>query len=201
MAVIPVVKMGNPQLATPSEAVHKFATPELRTLAGNMLDTMRATSGVGIAAPQIGVNRRVVIFGFENNERYPNEEPIPLTTLINPRIEILSEIMEEGWEGCLSVPGIRGLVPRYENIRYHGYDIEGHAFAREASGFHARVVQHECDHLEGILFPQRITDMRNFGFEGELGDIVCKPAPRNLQDSVSPTTSKGFPCPAKRREK
>lgn len=171
MAVRPVVKMGNKQLATPSAAVEEFNTPALHALIKDMQETMAHVGGIGIAAPQIGINLRVVIFGFEKNERYPNAEAIPFTVLINPTIEFLSDSMVEGWEGCLSVPGLRGLVPRYKALRYSGYDIEGKAFAREVSDFHARVVQHECDHLDGILYPQRITDIKNFGFEDELGDI------------------------------
>jgi peptide deformylase len=129
---------------------------------------MKQEGGVGIAAPQIGVNKRMVIFGFESSARYPNEKPVPFTVLINPVIEYLSDETADGWEGCLSVPGLRGLVPRFRHIRYSGFDLEGNAFTREADGFHARIVQHECDHLDGILFPQRIKDMRFFGFEDEL---------------------------------
>src|ERR1700677_2392547 len=136
MTVRAIVKMGNKQLATPSEMVKEFATAELRTLITAMHDTMLKMGGVGIAAPQIGVNLRVVIFGFDKSERYPDAEPIPFTVLINPDIKILSETMVDGWEGCLSVPGLRGLVPRYQSIRYKGYDIEGNAFTREVSGFH-----------------------------------------------------------------
>lgn len=171
MAIRPIVKMGNKQLATPSIAVERFGTAELSKLVTDMQDTMLHAGGIGIATPQIGVNLRVVIFGFEKSNRYPDAEPIPFTVLINPVIEILSDTLVEGWEGCLSVPGLRGLVPRYKSIRYSGYDMEGNAFTREASDFHARVVQHECDHLDGILFPQRIRDMRSFGFEDELDDI------------------------------
>jgi peptide deformylase len=168
MAFKPVVKMGNKQLATPSLVVTEFRTKELAELLDNMLDTMKAKGGVGIAAPQIGINLRVVMFGFEKSERYPNEAPVPFTILINPTIEPLTDERVDGWEGCLSVPGLRGLVPRYKKIRYSGYDIEGTPFTREAEGFHARIVQHECDHLDGILFPQRIKDLRHFGFEDEL---------------------------------
>lgn len=171
MAVRPVVKMGNRQLATASIAVTEFATPTLHALVTDMQDTMIQTGGIGIAAPQIGVNLRVVIFGFERSERYPSAEPIPFTVLINPIIEAIADTMVEGWEGCLSVPGLRGLVPRYKAIRYQGFDLDGYSFTREVSGFHARVVQHECDHLDGILFPQRVKNMKNFGFEDELGDV------------------------------
>jgi peptide deformylase len=164
----PVVKLGNPQLATPSEAVMEFATPTLRGLIEDMHDTMLAKGGVGIAAPQIGINQRVVMFGFEKNARYPDEAPVPFTVLVNPVIEILDSETVDGWEGCLSVPGLRGLVPRYRSIRYRGFTPEGEAIDRIAEGFHARVVQHECDHLDGILYPLRIRDMRFFGFEDEL---------------------------------
>jgi peptide deformylase len=168
MTVKSVVKMGNKELATPSLPLTDFATPQLRALIADMQDTMRAEGGVGIAAPQIGANQRVVIFGFEASERYPNEKPVPFTVLVNPVIEFLGDEMVDGWEGCLSVPGLRGLVQRYQSIRYSGFDMEGNAFTREAQGFHARIVQHEYDHLDGILFPQRIKDMRYFGFEDAL---------------------------------
>jgi peptide deformylase len=168
MTIQSVVKMGNTQLATASLPVESFSTPELRELIQDMQDTMNEKGGVGIAAPQIGCNQRVVIFGFEKNERYPNEKPVPLTILINPTIEVLSDEMIDGWEGCLSVPGLRGLVPRYRKIKYHGFDIEGNPISFIAENFHARVVQHECDHLDGILFPQRIKDMQYFGFEDEI---------------------------------
>lgn len=129
--------------------------------------------GIGIAAPQIGCNLCVIMFGFEYNERYPNEKPVPFTVFINPIIETLSDEMVDGWEGCLSVPGLRGLVPRYKKIQYRGYDLKGNAISRVGEGFHARVVQHECDHIDGILFPQRIKDMQFFGFEHELlKDII-----------------------------
>jgi peptide deformylase len=172
MAVQPIVRMGSAQLATPSLPVKRFATPELRALLKDMEDTMQEKGGVGIAAPQIGVNLRVVIFGFEKSERYPNAKPIPFTVLINPVITPLADEQEEGWEGCLSVPGLRGLVPRYKKIRYTGFDENGATIDRTVEGFHARVVQHECDHLDGILFPQRVRDMRHFGFEDELGDAA-----------------------------
>ena len=168
MPVMPVVKMGNKELATPSLTVSDFATVQLRDLLTDMQDTMKKEGGVGIAAPQIGINKRMVIFGFESSARYPDEKPVPFTVLINPVIEFLSDEMLDGWEGCLSVPGLRGLVPRFRQIRYSGVDLEGNAFTRVAEGFHARIVQHECDHLDGILFPQRIKDMRFFGFEDEL---------------------------------
>ena len=129
-----------------------------------MRDTMAAQNGAGLAAPQIGVALRVVIFGFESNDRYPDAEPVPYTEIVNPRITPLSAVLEEGWEGCLSVPGLRGVVPRFASVRYEGVDPQGQPIVREASGFHARVVQHECDHLDGILYPMRMRDMRNFGF-------------------------------------
>ena len=168
MTIKTVVKMGNQQLATPSIPVTNFADPTLARIIEDMRDTMLATNGVGIAAPQIGVNLRMVIFGFEANPRYPQEEAIPFTVLINPEIVPLSDELIDGWEGCLSVPGLRGLVPRYKKIRYQAYDLAGQLFTRVAEGFHARVVQHECDHLEGILYPRRIKDLQYFGFEDEL---------------------------------
>ncbi len=168
MAVKETLKMGHPLLSQVAQAVTDFNTPELSALVQDMFDTMAALDGAGLAAPQIGVSRRVVIFGVEANPRYPEVEEVPMTVLINPEIEVLEQRQEEGWEGCLSLPGLRGLVPRYVHIRYSGYDPAGKRFAREASGFHARVVQHEVDHLDGILYPQRIRDLRNFGFESEL---------------------------------
>lgn len=168
-----IVKMGSKQLATPSISIKDFehsdgADPALLELIQNMKDTMHQMEGVGIAAPQIGCNKRVIMFGFEKNARYPNEQPVPFTVLINPTFKILSDEMVDGWEGCLSVPGIRGLVSRYKRIEYSGYDPEGTLITRIAEGFHARVVQHECDHLDGILYPQRLQDLRCFGFEDEL---------------------------------
>jgi peptide deformylase len=156
--------MGDPRLLAVSEPVKQFGTPELFGLLQDMQDTMAALSGAGIAAPQIGVLQRVVIFGFERNERYPDAEAVPFTVLINPVIEPLSDVLEDGWEGCLSVPGMRGVVPRFRDIRYAGFDQHGVRFEREVSGFHARVVQHECDHLDGILYPRRIRDLTQFGF-------------------------------------
>lgn len=168
MAVKPVVKLGNVQLATPSLPVTDFKDPQLIKLIEDMQDTRNEKKGVGIAAPQIGVNLRVIIFGFDKSERYPNEAPIPFTILINPVIEILSDEMIDGWEGCLSVPGMRGLVPRFNKIKYSGFDLNQNPIERIVEGFHARLIQHECDHLDGILFPRRIKDMRYFGFEDEL---------------------------------
>ena len=164
--------MGNQQLATPSVVVSDFSDPYLKTMITDMRDTMLETKGVGIAAPQIGHNVRVIMFGFDSNPRYPNEEAIPFTVLINPEIKPLSDEMVDDWEGCLSVPGLRGLVPRYKKIQYQGYDAQGCFLTKIAEGFHARVVQHECDHLDGILYPLRIKDLKNFGFEDELADII-----------------------------
>ncbi len=165
MPIVAVKKMGENSLLEPSLPVESFVSKALYALLEDMKATMKAEDGVGIAAPQIGCNQRVVIFGFEHCERYPGEDPIPFTILINPTIEILSEEMEDGWEGCLSVPGLRGLVPRYTHIKYSGFDAEGKPFARIAKDFHARVVQHEVDHLDGILYPHRIKDIRFFGFQ------------------------------------
>jgi peptide deformylase len=168
MAVRKILHMGNPLLRQVAEPVAEFNTPDLDALIEGMLDTMRAFEGAGLAAPQIGESKRVVVFGFEHNPRYPDAEIVPMTVLINPVIQPLSDAMEEDWEGCLSIPGLRGLVPRFRRIRYSGFDAKGQRFMLEVSGFHARVVQHECDHLDGILYPQRIRDMTQFGFEAEL---------------------------------
>ena len=156
--------MGDVRLLQRADEVRMFDTPELHALLADMRDTMHALDGVGLAAPQIGVSLRVVIFEVANNPRYPDAETVPQTVLINPVLTPLSDAMEEGWEGCLSVPGMRGLVPRYTHLRYQGCDEYGALIERTVSGFHARVVQHECDHLDGILYPMRIRDMRNFGF-------------------------------------
>lgn len=179
MAVKQVLYMGSPGLLEVAEPVEQFDTPELRALVVDLMDTMRAEDGAGLAAPQIGVGLRVVIFGMDSNPRYPDAEAIPQTVLVNPRIEALTEHQEDGWEGCLSVPGLRGLVPRYTHIRYSGFDPLGNPVEREARDFHARVVQHECDHLDGILYPRRMTDMRQFGFiealeaSGQLTRMPC----------------------------
>ncbi len=165
MAARSVLKMGDPLLLKEAQPVTEFNTPELDTLIADMFDTMHAQSGAGLAAPQIGISKRVVIFGVEANPRYPEAESVPTTVLINPIIETIGESTDLGWEGCLSVPGMRGLVPRYTNIRYRGLNERGEVIERTASDFHARVVQHECDHLDGILYPMRIEDMRYFGFE------------------------------------
>jgi len=165
MAVRNVLKMGDPRLLQVAEPVQAFSTPELDALIQDMFDTMVALDGAGLAAPQIGVNLRLVIFGVEANPRYPEVEPVPTTILINPRLELMGNEMDQAWEGCLSVPGLRGLVPRYTRLRYSGCDQHGRSFTREAHGFHARVVQHECDHLDGILYPRRIRDLTQFGYE------------------------------------
>lgn len=168
MAVRPVLKMGDSRLLQVAKPVETFDTPELHALLTDMHDTMEALNGAGLAAPQIGVSLQVVIFGVSRNPRYPQAEPVPYTVLINPTLEPLSDEMEEGWEGCLSVPGMRGLVPRYVRLRYRGYDQYGQPIDRSVEGFHARVVQHEVDHLNGILYPMRIRDLRNFGFNETL---------------------------------
>ena len=164
MSVRAVLRMGNPTLLERSEEIHDFNTPELNELIQDMKDTMTHLNGAGLAAPQIGELKRVVIFGFDSNERYPEASAIPFTVLINPTIHSLDETMEEGIEGCLSVPGLSGSVPRYNNIRYQGFDPFGTVIDRVVTGFHARVVQHECDHLNGILYPARIKDFTTFGF-------------------------------------
>jgi peptide deformylase len=169
MTVRRVLRMGDPALLKVSEPVRAFDSPELRALLLDMRETMAALDGAGLAAPQIGVPLRVVIFGTgAPNPRYPDAEVVPPTVLINPELEPIGEQMEDGWEGCLSVPGLRGLVPRYTDMHYRGVDEEGRTIDRRVSGFHARVVQHEVDHLYGILYPMRITDLRRFGFQEEL---------------------------------
>ena len=164
MTVRTVLKMGDPRLLQVSLPVEPIDAHNLAPLLTDLWDTMAAENGAGLAAPQIGVLQRVVIFGYEDNPRYPDAPAVPETVLINPVITPLDESTEDGWEGCLSVPGLRGLVPRYRNIRYQGFDQFGNAIEHEVSGFHARVVQHECDHLDGVLYPQRMTDMRHFGY-------------------------------------
>jgi peptide deformylase len=164
----PVLRMGDPRLLAVARPVERFGTPALDELLADMRDTMAHLNGAGLAAPQIGVGLRVVIFGVRGNPRYPGVEEVPDTVLVNPVIAPLSEEFEEGWEGCLSVPGMRGLVPRIRELRYAGYDENGRAFERVAQGFHARVVQHECDHLDGILYPMRIRDFTKFGFSDAL---------------------------------
>ena len=168
MAVRSVLRMGDPRLLEVSRPVERFDSAELRELLTDMQDTMHALNGAGLAAPQIGVPLRVVIFGMQSNPRYPDAEPVPFTVLVNPVLETLGDDLEEGWEGCLSVPGMRGLVPRYKRLRYQGFDASGHAIDRTVDDFHARVVQHECDHLDGVLYPMRVRDLRDFGFTAEL---------------------------------
>jgi peptide deformylase len=163
-----VLRMGDPRLLQRSAEVARFATPELAMLLQDMRDTMAHLNGAGLAAPQIGVLQRVVIFGVKSNPRYPGIEEVPETVLINPRLEPLGEALEEGWEGCLSVPGMRGWVPRWQRLRYSGFDEHGKRLEREVSGFHARVVQHEVDHLDGVLYPMRIKDFTRFGFNDAL---------------------------------
>lgn len=174
MAIKPVLKMGEPILLEVANPVDQFDTPELHALIQDMQDTMASLNGAGLAAPQIGVGLQVVIFGFEKNQRYPDADEVPFTVLLNPQLILLSDEQEDGWEGCLSVPGMRGMVPRYANLRYQGVDQYGTAIDRTVSGFHARVVQHECDHLQGILYPMRIKDFRLFGFTDVLfpGQVV-----------------------------
>jgi len=175
MAIHKVLRMGHPLLNRRAEEVREFNSAELDNLIQDMLDTMQAEDGAGLAAPQIGVSRRVVVFGFDDNPRYQDAPAVPRTVLINPKINALGASQEEGWEGCLSVPGMRGMVPRYSRIEYSGFDARGEAIRVEAEGFHARVVQHECDHLDGILYPQRIRDLTRFGFISELAEAGLLP--------------------------
>ncbi|MCA0243339.1 MAG: peptide deformylase [Proteobacteria bacterium] len=168
MAVREILKMGDPRLLRVAQPVQAFGTPELLALVDDLHDTMVAARGAGLAAPQIGVDLQVVLFGFERNDRYPDAPPVPRTVLVNPVISTLSDAEDEGWEGCLSVPGLRGLVPRWSRIRYQGLDEQGRAIDREAEGFHARVVQHECDHLIGRLYPTRMRDLTKLGFTSVL---------------------------------
>lgn len=173
-----ILKMGDPRLLriAPPVPDTMFGSGELDALIADMFETMRSAEGAGLAAPQIGVDLQLVVFGFDHNDRYPEAPAVPLTILVNPGITPLSHDMEEGWEGCLSVPGLRGVVSRYSLIRYQGFDATGSAIDRTADGFYARVVQHECDHLIGRLYPSRITDFSRFGFtdvlfpEQELSD-------------------------------
>jgi len=168
MAIREVLKMGDPRLLAVSEPVREFGTPELAGLLADMQDTMRELNGAGLAAPQIGVGLRVVIFGFDTSSRYPGEDSVPFTVLLNPILTPLSPVQDEAWEGCLSVPGMRGLVPRYRELRYTGFDAAGLPLDRTVKDFHARVVQHEVDHLDGILYPRRIRDLTQFGFNEAL---------------------------------
>ncbi len=164
MAVRTLLKMGDPLLLEVAKPVTEFNTPELQELVSDLFETMHAHDGVGIAAPQIGVSLQVVIFGFQTNPRYPNAAAVPETVLINPVLTPLTDDEEEGWEGCLSVPGLRGKVPRFTQLRYQGFDMTGQLIDRTVEGFHARVVQHECDHLIGMLYPRRIRDLCQFGY-------------------------------------
>ncbi len=168
MAVREILKMGDQRLLRIAQPVRDFGSPSLRALIDDMFDTMAAARGVGLAAPQIGEDLQLVIFGFEHNERYPDAPAVPMTVLLNPVVTPLTDAIEEGWEGCLSVPGLRGVVPRYTRIRYTGFDLDGRPIDREAEGFHARVVQHECDHLIGRLYPTRMSDLTQFGFTSVL---------------------------------
>lgn len=164
MAIREILKMGDSRLLRQAEPVQQFATPELEALIADMFDTMWADNGAGLAAPQIGVNLQLVIFGFKKNTRYPDAPEVPETVLINPTLTPLGDATEEAWEGCLSVPGLRGVVPRWSKLRYTGFDQSGNSIDRTVDGFHARVVQHECDHLTGVLYPMRIKDFTRFGF-------------------------------------
>ena len=163
-----ILKMGDPRLLRVAKPVEQFDTPEMRELIADMFETMKHANGAGLAAPQIGVDLQLVIYGYDDNPRYPDAPPVPRTVLINPVITPLGDEEVDGWEGCLSVPGLRGLVPRWERIRYTGFDERGHPIAREADGFHARVVQHECDHLIGRLYPTRMRDLTQFGYTSVL---------------------------------
>jgi peptide deformylase len=164
MAVREILKMGDPRLLRVAEPVREFDTPELHALIADMFDTMHAANGAGLAAPQIGVNLQLVIYGFKSNTRYPDAPQVPETVLINPVLTPITDDKEDGFEGCLSVPGLRGVVPRYKRLHYEGFDQFGKRIVRDADDFHARVVQHEVDHLHGILYPMRITDFSRFGF-------------------------------------
>jgi len=168
MAIKEILRMGNPDLLKISAPVEKFNDKDLDVLIQDMIETMKANDGAGLAAPQIGIFKRVVIFGFESNDRYPDAEEVPFTVLINPIIKAKGQKKVNDWEGCLSVPGLRGVVPRYDSIYYEGYDEKGTKIERDVDGFHARVVQHECDHLDGILYPMMIEDFRYFGFHDEI---------------------------------
>jgi len=168
MTVRDILKMGDPRLLRIAQPVAEFDTPELHALIADMFETMAHANGAGLAAPQIGVDLQLVIFGFDRTDRYPDAPPVPKTVLINPAITPLADTEVEGWEGCLSVPGLRGVVPRWERIRYKGFDPQGRPIEREADGFHARVVQHECDHLIGRLYPTRMRDFTRFGYTSVL---------------------------------
>ncbi|PLP97789.1 peptide deformylase [Cupriavidus pauculus] len=173
-----ILKMGDARLLQQARPVTQFNTPELRLLIDDMFDTMEHANGAGLAAPQIGVDLQVVIFGFDRNPRYPDAPTVPKTVLINPVLEPLSVEMEDGWEGCLSVPGLRGVVPRHTRLKYSGFDMLGNPIDRVADGFHARVVQHECDHLIGVLYPMRVKDFTRFGFT----EVLFPELPANYDD-------------------
>ncbi len=175
MAVRKILKMGDSRLLRESEPIREFDTPELHELIADLVETMHFADGAGLAAPQIGVLKRLVVFGYDENNRYPDAPPVPKTVLINPVIRPLTDELDEGWEGCLSIPGMRGIVPRYLKIRYEGFDPYGRPVSREAEGFHARVVQHECDHLDGILYPFRIVDLGLFGFSDGFDEDNSRP--------------------------
>jgi peptide deformylase len=168
MTIREILKMGDPRLLRVAQKVQAFDTPALHALIDDLFETMHAANGAGLAAPQIGVDLAIVIFGFSQNQRYPDAPPVPETVLINPSIAVLDDAEEEGWEGCLSVPGLRGVVPRFARIRYSGFDAHGRPIERDAEGFHARVVQHECDHLIGRLYPTRMRDLSRLGFTSVL---------------------------------
>jgi peptide deformylase len=168
MTIREILKMGDPRLLRVAQPVQAFDTAELHALIDDLFETMHAVNGAGLAAPQIGVDLALVIFGFRHNQRYPDAPPVPETVLINPTITPLDDTEEDGWEGCLSVPGLRGVVPRWARIRYTGFDAQGRPIEREADGFHARVVQHECDHLIGKLYPMRVRDFTRFGYTSVL---------------------------------
>ena len=168
MTVREILKMGDPRLLRIAKPVEQFDTPEMRELIADMFETMKHANGAGLAAPQIGVDLQLVIYGYDSNVRYPEAPPVPETVLINPVITPLDDVEVDGWEGCLSVPGLRGVVPRWERIRYTGVDELGNPIDREADGFHARVVQHECDHLIGRLYPTRMRDLTQFGYTSVL---------------------------------
>ncbi|KQT43504.1 MULTISPECIES: peptide deformylase [unclassified Methylophilus] len=175
MAIKPVLRMGDPVLYQVAEKVTEFDTTDLHALIQDMHDTMTEMNGAGIAAPQIGVSLQVVMFGVGKNPRYPDAEEVPFTILINPELIPVGNEEEDGWEGCLSVPGMRGIVPRFQHLRYKGFDPQGNVIDRTVSGFHARVVQHECDHLFGILYPMRIRDLTKFGFNDVLFPGITLP--------------------------
>ena len=168
MTIHTILRMGDPRLLRVARPVPQANTPDLHALITDLFETMHAAGGVGLAAPQIGVDLAVVIFGFSHSDRYPDAPAVQQTVLINPEISVLDDTQEEDWEGCLSVPGLRGMVPRFRRIRYRGMDADGNPVDREADGFHARVVQHECDHLIGKLYPMRVRDFSRFGFAEEL---------------------------------